>query len=208
MHLHQLASANPAGVIRLAGVGLAALLLTTAQSRAEDGIVTDVRLGVLAHNMPVIGPQREHGVDINGETLFVSPVPEAWTADIAPIYRWMLRPQPNFGVSANTNGYTSQVYFGLTWTVDLDNGGYLWPDGAVFFGIGFGPAFNTGHVHSTSGNRLSLGSNVLFHPTLELGYRITPQWSISAFIEHSSNAGLAEDNPGLNDVGARVGLHF
>ncbi len=206
--MHRPISAGLSRAARHVFPTLALLAFAASPSKAADGIVTDVRLGVLAHNPPVIGPQREHGVDINAETIFKSPVPDAWLEDIDPAFRWMLRPQPNIGISANTNGYTSQIYVGLTWTVDLDNGGYLWPDHAVFFAIGFGPAFNTGHVRSTSGNRLSLGSNVLFHPSLELGYRITPQWSISAFIEHSSNAGLADNNPGLNDAGARVGLHF
>ena len=207
MHLHRLASGGPRRAVRWAALALAFLLAAPSATWAQQ-IFSDVRLGVLAHDPPIIGPQREHGVDINAETIFVSPVPNDWTADIAPLYRWMLRPQPNFGVSANTNGYTSQIYFGLTWTVDLDNGGYLWPDGSVFFGIGFGPAFNTGRVRSVATNHLSLGSHVLFHPSIELGYRITPQWSISAYFEHSSNAGLADNNPGLNDVGARVGLHF
>ena len=74
--------------------------------------------------------------------------------------------------------------------------------------IGFGPAYNTGRAHSTAGNRLSLGSNVLFHPSLELGYRITPQWSVSAYFAHSSNGGLAENNDGLDMLGVRAGLHF
>ncbi len=182
-------------------------LLSTGAVHAEN-LVTDVRVGVLAHDVPVLGERRESGVDINGELIFASPVPDGWLANVGPAWRWLLRPAPNVGFSANTNGDTSQLYFGLTWTVDLDNGGVLWPDHAVFLALSFGPAFNTGHVHTTAPNKLALGSNVLFHPALEIGYRITPQWSISAYFEHSSNAGLANDNPGLDNLGLRLGLHF
>ena len=181
--------------------------LIAAPGHAQN-VVSDVRLGVLAHDIGVLGEHHEDGADINGEMIFASPVPDDWLSDIGPRWRWIFRPQPNAGFDANTNGNTSQLYFGLTWTVDLDNGGWLWPDHAVFFAISFGPAFNTGHVHSTDPGKLSIGSNVLFHPAIELGYRITPQWSVSAYFEHSSNAGLANDNPGLNNAGLRVGLHF
>jgi hypothetical protein len=44
------------------------------------------------------------------------------------------------------NGNTSQLYFSLTWTVDLDTGGVLWPDHTVFLSISFGPAYNTARL--------------------------------------------------------------
>ena len=171
-------------------------------------LLTDVRLGVLAHDVGILGYQRESGADLNVELIFASPVPDEALTGIGEAWRWLLRPQPNVGVEANTSGYTSQGYVGLTWTVDLDNGGALWPDHAVFLGISFGPSFNTGYVRSPSPHRLSLGSNVLFHPALELGYRITPAWSISVYFDHSSNAGLARYNEGLDNLGVRAGLHF
>jgi lipid A 3-O-deacylase len=173
-----------------------------------DELLTDLRFGVLAHDVPVLADQREHGADLNAEAIFASPVPGAALTDVAPGWRWLLRPAPDIGIEANTNGYTSQVYVGLTWTADLDTGGVLWPDHAVFVAIGIGPAFNNGHVHTTEGNRLSLGSNVLFHPSLEVGYRITQVWSLSVYFDHSSNGGLARDNAGLDNLGVRLGLHF
>ena len=129
-------------------------------------------------------------------------------SSIGPNWRWVFTPRPTLGFDANTNGYTSQLYVSLTWTVNLNTGGVLWPDNTVFLGLSFGPAYNTGHVSSSAGNRLSLGSNVLFHAGLELGYRLTPVVSISAYFEHSSNAGLARYNEGLDNLGARIGFHF
>jgi lipid A 3-O-deacylase len=94
------------------------------------------------------------------------------------------------------------------WTVDLDTGGVLWSDHTVFLGVGLGGAFNNGHVESNAGSRLSLGSNLLFYESLELGWRLIPAISISAYFSHSSNAGLASHNDGLSNLGARVGYRF
>ena len=175
---------------------------------ADAGILSEIKGGVLAHDVPILGEQKEHGADINGELLFVSPIPDDLVAGVGPHWRWMLQPRPTFGFEANTNGDTSQLYVSLTWTADLDTGGVLWPDHLVFLGISFGPAYNTGRHHSSSNKHLSLGGNVLFHPALELGVRLTPALSVSAYFDHSSNAGLARENAGLDNFGMRVGWHF
>ncbi len=187
---------------------LAVVVVGRSPAAAADALLTDVRLGILAHDVPILGVQEEHGADVNGELVFESFVPDSAVAGIAPGWRWLFQPAPNFGIDANTAGATSQLYFGLTWTADLDTGGWLWPDHAVFLGIGVGPAFNNGHIHSIANDHLALGSNALFHGSLELGYRVTPQWSLSVYFEHSSNAGLARENAGLDNLGMRVGWHF
>ncbi len=188
---------------------LAASVVAAVPASAEDGILTDVHLGILAHDVGILGGQTEHGVDLNAEALFQSFVPEPAVSGIPPALRWLLRPAPHIGVDGNTAGGTSQLYFGLTWTANLDTGGLLWPDHAVFLAIGFGPGFNNGHIHAPdTSDHLSLGSNVLFHTYLELGYRITPHISLSVYFDHSSNAGLARYNAGLDDLGMRVGWHF
>jgi lipid A 3-O-deacylase len=128
-------------------------------------------------------------------------------AGIDPHFRWVLTPRPNIGFSANASGYTSQLYFGLTWSANLLYR-MLLPDDHVSFSIGFGPAFNNGQIHSTSGNHLSLGSHVLFHPSLELAYWFTPRFNASISWEHSSNAGLATYNAGLSNTGIRLGMRF
>jgi hypothetical protein len=171
-------------------------------------VAQTIRLGVLAHDVPILGEQHEHGADLNAEVDFATPVPAEWLSGVAPDYRWLLTPAPHMGVEANTVGDTSQLYIGLTWTADLDTGGTLWPDHAVFVAIGFGPAFNNGDLHATSNDHLSLGAHVLFHPALELGYRITTRWSVSAYFDHTSNAGFARENHGLDNLGVRVGVGF
>jgi lipid A 3-O-deacylase len=185
---------------------LAAVLLTALAVRSPasaQSIFSELRLGVLAHDVPIIADQREHGVDLNAELRFVSPVPDNWLANVAPPLRWVLDPRPNIGIEANTGGYTSQAYFGLTWTAVLFQG-VLMPRDHVDLDIGFGPAFNNGHTVSRT--HAALGSNVLFHPSLELVYWFTPRTNVSVYFDHSSNAGLASHNTGLGNLGVRLGF--
>ncbi|MBV8094123.1 MAG: acyloxyacyl hydrolase [Acetobacteraceae bacterium] len=192
----------------LGTLGLAALgLVFPNTASAQWSIFSELELGVLAHDVPVLGSRKESGADLNGELRFVSPVPESLVSGIAPPFRWMLTPRPNIGGSVNTSGYTSQFYFGLTWTAELFKDVFR-PEDGVFFGIGFGPAFNNGHISTISPSHKSLGSNVLFHPSLELGYRFDRPYSIEMYWDHSSNAGLATKNEGLNNLGIRFGIRF
>ena len=151
------------------GLLIASVLGTPSPSFAQAGPVEELRLGVLAHDVAIFGDRHERGADLNAEVLLVSPVPERWLEDVAPSLRWLLRPRLGFGADANTAGATSQIYASLVWTANLDNGGTLWPDGTVFLSFGFGPAYNTGHIAASSPRQLSLGSNLLFHSSLELG---------------------------------------
>src|SRR5690349_20980658 len=80
------------------------------RAAAQQSMVSQVNLGVLAHNVPILGEQKEHGVDLNGELLFASPIPDGWVSGVAPRWRWLLQPRPTLGFDANTNGYTSQLY--------------------------------------------------------------------------------------------------
>ena len=204
---------NPGRFCRCCSLGpllLAAGLLAAVPALAgDDGILTDLKLGLLYHDVAILGGHTESGADVNAEALFHTFVPDHAVAGISPALRWLLQPAPHIGVDGNTGGYTSQLYFGLTWTANLDTGGVLWPNHAVFFAFGFGPAFNNGHIFAPDTSpHLSLGSNVLFHEYLELGYRITRHVSLSVYFDHSSNAGLARYNAGLDNLGVRVGWHF
>jgi lipid A 3-O-deacylase len=187
---------------------LAALPISLGPGTAwAQGVVSEITGGVLYHDARIVGEHKEGGADLNGELLFVSPIPKPWAAGIDPHFRWMLRPRFNIGFDGNASGYTSQLYFGLTWTANLFYDVFRLQD-HVSFSIGFGPAFNNGHVFSASSKHLSLGSNVLFHPSLEVAYWFTPRYSASIYYEHSSNADLAKHNDGLNNLGIRLGRGF
>ena len=192
----------------LALLALAASLLPlSAQAQERRYLVVDeVKFAVLPHDPSLLGG-KEGGADLNGEILFASPVRDVVAATVPAFLRWMVQPRPYFGFQANTSGYTSQGYFGLTWTWLL-GGNLLRPGDGVEFGIGFGPGFNNGLIRTQRPDRQSLGSHVLFHVSAEIGYRITPRYTISVFLDHSSDGGFARENQSLNDVGLRFGIRF
>ncbi|HJU15164.1 MAG TPA: acyloxyacyl hydrolase [Stellaceae bacterium] len=194
---------------RLAALpALAGLLLPLPAAAQEQHylVLDEAKFAVLAHDVAFAGG-KEGGADLNGEILFASPVSEAAAAAVPSYLRWLVRPRLHLGFEANTSGYTSQGYFGLTWTwllaADL-----LRPGDGIDFGISFGPSFNDGLIRAQRSDRKSLGSHVLFRESFELGYRITPRYEVSAFFDHVSNGGLARENQSINDAGLRFGIRF
>lgn len=70
---------------------------------------------------------------------------------------------------------------------------------AVFVGMSFLPGYyHPGH--------LELGSPVEFRTQIEAGLVQIDKWRISVFVEHRSNAGIGRTNPGIEAIGANVGL--
>jgi lipid A 3-O-deacylase len=182
----------------------AALLLAPAGQVRADDVLSEVRLGVLAHD--VVG--KEHGTDLNVEALFTSPVGPAAVSGMPDWTRWLLRPRPDVGFYKNFAGYTDQLYAGVTWTADLARDVFRPGDG-FFFDYGFGPALNNGYIGPAAPPAFSkVGSHVLFHLSADVGYRITPRWNISGYFAHSSNGGLARYNESLNEAGVRLGFRF
>jgi lipid A 3-O-deacylase len=191
---------------RLGAFVLAAAIFAPA-AHADSGILSEVRLGVLAHDVPLLSSQKEHGADLNGELLLTSPIPASFGQSLGPSLQWLLHPRPDLGVELNTSGYTSQEYFGATWTAPLLGHVFGTSDG-VFLGFSFGPSFNNGHVETTDPNRKSVGSNILFRESLDLGYYVAPKVSLSLFFDHESDAGITHKNEGLDAAGIRIGLGF
>jgi hypothetical protein len=184
----------------------AAAALAPAIAHAQNLTYSEVKFGILAHDVHFLGG-KEGGVDLNPEIILQSPVADSWAAGLPWYFGWMVQPRPTLGGEFNTSGFTNQYYFGATWTWQLASN-VLQPDDGITFGIFFGPSFNDGQIVATKPNRKSLGSNVLFRESLELGYRITPVYQISAYVDHVSNAGLARFNQSLNEVGGRFGVRF
>ena len=197
---------------RMTGAVLLALAMVLPGAAAyAQGVpfLDEVKLGVLAHG--VGGP--EHGIDVNPDFLFVSPVTEAMLAgiDLPQPLQWfvipLLRPRPNIGFQINTAGQTDTFYFGGNWTWAFVRN-LIQPGDAVTGSVIFGPSINDGVIVSRNATRESLGANVLFHIGGEINYEITPRYEISAFFDHESNAGLAKHNQGNNDAGVRFGVKF
>jgi len=182
--------------LQIAGLVLAVLLLAlcggevaSAQELLRSGL--EIRGGVLAHDVPDLwsGFRLERGVDINGELLFGAGL---------PILGGSLRPA--LGGSLNTEGYTSKAYADLRWEVELP--------AHLFLGLGLGAALHDGNLAPTEADRKALGSRVLFHIPLEFGVRLDARQSLSVYFEHTSNAGTARFNEGLDNIGVRYGFRF
>jgi lipid A 3-O-deacylase len=209
MRLSQGCRRHPFGVRRPAALLAAAALFLPAAAGAQEQrylVLDEIKFAVLAHDVAFAGG-KEGGADINGDVLLASPVREAVASAVPAYLRWLVQPRLDLGFEANTGGYTSLGYFGLTWTWLLARD-LLRPGDGVDFSIGIGPSFNNGLIRTQRPDRKSLGAHVLFHPSLELGYRITPRYTVSAYFDHASNAGFARANQSLNDAGFRFAVRF
>jgi lipid A 3-O-deacylase len=184
----------------------AAAVLAPIGARAQNLTYGELKFGVMKHDVAFLGG-REKGIDLNPEVIFPSPIPDSWVAALPWYLGWTIQPRPTLGAAFNLSGHTNQYYFGATWTWQLF-GNVLRPGDGITFGIFFGPSFNDGQTLPIDPTRKALGSNVLFREALELGYRINPVWTISAYIDHLSNAGFARYNQSLNMVGGRIGMRF
>ena len=188
-------------IVALVALGAAAsLVLAPNRAAAQTKLVDEVKIGVLAHDIGFLTHHVEGGADLNLELLFASP-------DMLSIIG---SPRPHIGADINTAGNTSDGHIGLTWGWTLLPS--LFGGGAVFANGSLGGAVHDGFTGTKTSvappGRKLLGSQVLFRESAELGYQITPIVSISAILDHISNANLAPRNAGITSAGARLGYKF
>jgi lipid A 3-O-deacylase len=155
-----------------------------------EGWLSEIRVGALAHDEGPFSRKKESGVDANVELLFNSP-------DFLKII-WS--PRPHVGGNINSSGDTSQGYIGLSWEWEF------WR--FMFGGFSLGGAVHTGETTNAPLDRKELGCRVLFRESVELGVRFAERHSVSAFLDHISNAKLCSTNEGLENVGVRYGYRF
>jgi lipid A 3-O-deacylase len=166
-------------------------------ARAADGIVDEVKGGVLYHDAEIGGHHKEGGADINGEVLFTSP----------SFLNVIWAPRPHIGADINTDGKTSQFYLGLTWRLLHFTDVFTTTDGIYLLGS-LGGAVHTGHLDGGGTDDKQLGSRVLFRESIDVGYEFVPRQSVSVFIDHISDAGLTSHNDGITNLGMRYGYGF
>ena len=174
--------------------------LPSVPALAQVKLVDEVKAGILAHDVGFLGHSVEAGPDVNIEMLFTPP----------DILRAIGSPRPHIGADINTAGATSDGYFGLTWGITLIQNLFGFGDG-VFANGSLGGAIHDGSpltgATQPPGHKL-LGSRILFRESAELGYQINPAFSVSAILDHISNANLAPRNAGITSAGARFGFKF
>jgi lipid A 3-O-deacylase len=174
-------------------VVMAALaLLDPSGPTLAGGLIDEVKIGVLAHDVPDLwsGFQAEpDSADINVEAIFSPSI-----AFLGGTIR------PALGASINTQGYTSNVYLDARWQLEMNCG--------VFLGLGVGGTVHDGQLELKNADEKALGSRILFHIPAEIGYRFDAHNSLSAYFEHMSNAYTVDPNEGMDRLGVRYGYRF
>src|SRR5947207_2251184 len=183
--------------LALRSLSIAWLVTAPLPAAAQLNIVDEVKAGIMAHDVCVLGHHREKGPDVNLEMLFSPP-------DLLAVIG---SPRPHIGADINTAGKTSDGYFGLTWGIMLIQSLFGAGD-AVFINGSLGGAVHDGYINSGPPDRKLLGTRVLFRESAELGYQLVPGISMSALLDHMSNANIGRHNMGITSAGARLGFKF
>jgi hypothetical protein len=169
-----------------------ALALVAAAPVDAGALVDELKLGILDHDVPDLwsGFRAEpNSVDINIEAL-LSPSVLFLGGTV----------RPAIGGTINTEGATSHAYIDARWQYETPSG--------IFFGLGLGAAVHDGQLELRHLDEKALGSRVLFHIPIEIGYRLDAHNSLSAYFEHTSNAYTVDPNEGLDRLGIRYGYRF
>ncbi len=180
---------------RQATYAIAALTLlavhTPSPARA-DALISEIKTGVLAHDVPDLwsGFQLEtNSPDINLEVIFARYVPFLGG-----------RIHPALGASINTGGGTSHAYLDARWQIEGSSG--------LFLALGIGAAIYDGETYASEPDMKALGSRMLFHYHIEIGLRFDAHNPLSAHFEHISNGCTQDFNEGLDRIGIRYGHRF
>lgn len=117
---------------------------------------------------------------------------------------FLFRPRPHVGASVNVEGKTSYGFAGATFDV------LKWR--RFYFTWDTGLAVHDGRLkrepRSTEQRRL-LGTRWEFRNAFEVGFQLSRQLAVSAWIDHISNAGIGgKDNAGLETTGLRTSIRF
>ena len=109
-------------------------------------------------------------------------------------------PSPYVFVAVNTAGDAHYAAAGISWRIGR----------TVYVRPGIGLAVHTGDVRVDPAEpRRALGSRILFEPELAVGVQVSERISVEASLVHLSNAGLlANQNPGIDNVGVRLNYRF
>lgn len=131
--------------------------------------------------------------DVSFDVLFKSPDIEA--------FRWIGSPRPEVGTTISLGGYENLLHVGLTWQLPVfETPFYL--EGT------FGAAAHSGYLTNAPGLYRNLGCEVNFYERFGVGANLSENVTATLTYEHTSNAGLCQQNAGLSNVGVRVGWKF
>jgi len=152
-----------------------------------------ISIGVLAHDRGPFSDRNEDGTDLNVEVQFA---PLAIPGS----------PRPHLGATLNFTGDTSAAYAGLTFPFYRSPRWLL--DGSVSAAVHDGP-LHKDPVRCRQESDCGFGKRLLPRLGIEVGYRISPDQSISLFYDHMSHKWVIEgENEGIDHIGLRYLLSF
>ncbi|MBO6716380.1 MAG: acyloxyacyl hydrolase [Rhizobiaceae bacterium] len=152
----------------------------------------EMRFGGALYDLGLLTrPVRVTGAALNGEFLFASP---EFLDSIGA-------PRPYVGIDVGIAPSPIHfIYAGLAWDYHFTQRFYV--SGSV------GGAIHTAANLVNPPTQRALGSRVLFHLGLAIGFDITPNLTGQIYTNHFSNAGLANPNEGHDSSGVRFGFRF
>jgi len=160
----------------------------------QPGIHSDwreLRFGVMAYDRGFFSTDDFSGTVINGEFLFSSP----------DVLERIGSPRPYIGFDAAiADDPIHFVYAGLNWDFHLIGNFYL--------STSLGGAITTAENLDDPTTYKALGCRALFHLGAAIGYDFGERWTLQAYTDHFSNAGLCGDNNGAEATGVRIGYRF
>ena len=166
---------------------------------AQQNLVDEIHFGLHDHDTDLIGSKKESGADFVVEVLS----PQMVILGLAVGPRFLL------GAAVNSAGQTNQIYVGAARSWDLFRD-VLNEDDAVFLEGTLGVTWHNGKIDvigtPEEQNWKSHGSRVLFRENIAVGYRFNAKWAVALNLNHISNAGLADPNEGMNDIGLTVNM--
>lgn len=108
--------------------------------------------------------------------------------------------------------------FNIIWNIRPLVGAFVNTDGGVYGHVGLSRSFfftenllariQVGFGAYGEGNSKDLGQVFEFREQLELGYQFSEGDMVALYVYHLSNAGISDDNPGVNAVGLTYSSAF
>ncbi len=115
------------------------------------------------------------------------------------VLHFLFSPREEFGASVDRSTGTSRSFAGLNWN--------LFDQSGVFGNVGLAGSVTDAGI--TDPERRLLGPPLAMHGTVELGYHIGDQHSLSLSLDHASRLDLGNDRGALSDdFRLRYGYRF
>ncbi|MBE7184910.1 MAG: acyloxyacyl hydrolase [Methylobacterium mesophilicum] len=152
----------------------------------------EARLGGGGYDVGPFTPDTFTGGTVNGEIL----------APSFDFLSFLGAPRPYIGTDiAISKDPINAFYAGFNWEY------YLTERVSLGFSAG-GAIMSDTEKRNEQGETRDLGSRVLFHLQASAGYDFTPNLGAQIYLNHFSNANLADSNDGLESTGARLVWRF